>query len=126
MQKVTGLGGIFLKANDPAKLAAWYQEHLGINFTGNYADIPLLDKDGKPFPGSNLISFFKQTTEYFSPSTSPVMINLRVHDLFALLDQLRKENVEIVGDPMDEEYGKFGWILDPEGNKIELWQPPDK
>jgi predicted enzyme related to lactoylglutathione lyase len=54
------------------------------------------------------------------------MLNLRVHDLFALLDELKNKNVTIVGDPLDEEYGKFGWVMDPEGNKIELWQPPGK
>lgn len=126
MQRVTGLGGLFLKAKDPKKMAEWYEKHLGINFKGNvYADFPASDPEGKPFPGYNVLSFFKQSSEYFNPSSSPVMINLRVHDLFALLEELKKENIEMVGEPMDEEYGKFGWILDPEGNKIELWQPPE-
>ena len=92
MQRVTGLGGVFLKSANPKEMAAWYQEHLGINFNGNtYADFPLTDNDGKVFPGSNVFTFFKQTTEYFSPSTSPVMINFRVDDLFGLLEELRKK-----------------------------------
>ena len=74
--------------------------------------------------GYNVLSFFKADSNYFDPSDKQVMINLRVNDLFALLDELKEKGVTIVGDPMDEEYGKFGWIMDPEGNKIELWEPP--
>ncbi len=123
MKKITGLGGVFIKANDPKTLAAWYQEVLGIGFTGTYVDFPFTDEDGKITPGSNVFSFFKADSKYFDPSTKEVMINLRVSDLHALLDELRQKNVTIVGDPLDESYGKFGWILDPEGNKIELWEP---
>jgi predicted enzyme related to lactoylglutathione lyase len=72
------------------------------------------------------LSFFKADSNYFDPSDKQVMLNLRVDDLFVLLDELRKKTVTIFGDPIDEESGKFGWIIDPEGNKIELWQPPDK
>jgi predicted enzyme related to lactoylglutathione lyase len=125
MKRVTGLGGVFIKATDPKAMAAWYQQHLGIDFHGGvYADFPFTDEAGKLSPGSNVLSFFKSDSKYFDPSEKQVMINLRVDDLFALLEQLKAEGVTIVGDPMDEEYGKFGWIMDPEGNKIELWQPP--
>lgn len=125
MGKIAGLGGVFIKANDPQKLADWYQQHLGINFKGNtYADFPFADSEGKPTPGYNVISFFPVQSIYFSPSEKQAMINLRVNDLFTLLEQLRSSGVEIVGDPVEEEYGKFGWILDLEGNKIELWEPP--
>lgn len=127
MKKITGLGGVFIKANDPKSLAAWYQEMLGIGFNNNsYVDMPFTDESGQVTPGSNVLSFFKSNSDYFNPSDKQVMLNLRVHDLFSLLDELRSKNVTIVGDPMDEEYGKFGWIMDPEGNKIELWQPPEK
>jgi predicted enzyme related to lactoylglutathione lyase len=71
-----------------------------------------------------VLSFFKEDNAYFLPSKKPAMLNLRVEGLMSLLDRLRSNGVEIVGDPMDEEYGKFGWIMDPEGNKIELWEPP--
>jgi predicted enzyme related to lactoylglutathione lyase len=125
MKKVTGLGGVFIKAMDPKGLAAWYQRHLGIGFNGNsYVDLPFTDEKGMVSPGYNVISFFSADNNYFNPSQKQAMINLRVSDLFSLLDQLRDEGVTIVGDPLDEEYGKFGWIIDPEGNKIELWEPP--
>jgi D-3-phosphoglycerate dehydrogenase len=125
MGKVTGLGGVFIKANDPKALAEWYQQHLGINFNGtSYTDFPLTDEQGTVFPGSNVLSFFKVDTDYFDPSKKQAMLNLRVEGLFELLDKLKAEGVTIVGDPMNEDYGKFGWILDLEGNKIELWEPP--
>jgi len=127
MKKITGLGGVFIKAKDPKSLAAWYQDTLGIGFNNNsYVDMPFTDEAGHVTPGSNVLSFFKSDTGYFNPSEKQVMLNLRVHDLFALLDELKNKNVTITGDPIDEEYGKFGWIMDPEGNKIELWQPPEK
>ncbi|HET9056076.1 MAG TPA: VOC family protein [Chitinophagaceae bacterium] len=127
MKKITGLGGVFVKAKDPEALAVWYQEILGIGFNNNsYVDMPFTDEDGKPTAGYNVLSFFKSDSAYFNPSDKQVMLNLRVHDLFALLDELKGKGVTIVGDPLDEEYGKFGWIMDPEGNKIELWQPPAK
>ena len=127
MKQVTGLGGVFIKANDPEALAAWYQKFLGIGFNNNiYVDLPFTDEEGKLTPGYNVLSFFKAHSTYFDPSDKQVMLNLRVHDLFALLDELKAEGVTIVGDPLDEEYGKFGWIMDPEGNKIELWEPPVK
>ncbi|MBL7745404.1 MAG: VOC family protein [Chitinophagaceae bacterium] len=124
MKKITGLGGVFIKARDPKAMAAWYQQHLGIGFNEyNYVDLPFTDEQGKVTPGYNVLSFFTENSAYFNPSEKQVMLNLRVSDLFTLLDQLRAEGVSIVGDPLNEEYGKFGWILDPEGNKIELWEP---
>ena len=122
MERVIGLGGPFIKSKDPKSLAAWYQQHLGINFNGStYTTWPL---DAGAAPGYNLLSFFKEDSSYFAPSKKQVMLNLVVRDLFALLEILKAEGVTVVGEPMDEEYGKFGWILDPEGNKIELWQAP--
>ena len=127
MKRVTGLGGLFIKAKDPKALAAWYEKHLGIPFGDNsYVDFKFTDKEGTISSGYNVLSFFKNDSAYFNPSEKEVMLNLRVEDLFGLIDQLRKEGVIIAGEPIDEEYGKFGWIMDPEGNKIELWEPVDK
>ncbi|MEK7224312.1 MAG: VOC family protein [Bacteroidota bacterium] len=125
MEKVIGLGGPFIKANDPKGLAAWYEKHLGISFNGStYTVWQFTNEDGSKRAGYNVFSFFKNDADYFNPSQKQVMLNFIVKDLFALLDVLKTEGVEVVGEPMDEEYGKFGWILDPEGNKIELWEPP--
>jgi predicted enzyme related to lactoylglutathione lyase len=125
MERVIGLGGPFIKANDPKGLAAWYEKHLGIKFNGStYTVWPFENSDGSKKEGYNVLSFFKQDADYFAPSEKHVMVNFIVKDLFALLAVLKDEGVAQVGEPMDEEYGKFGWILDSEGNKIELWEPP--
>jgi predicted enzyme related to lactoylglutathione lyase len=125
MQRVIGLGGPFLKSEDPKALAAWYEKHLGISFHGGvYTVFPFANEDGSPKAGYNVLSFFKKDSDYFAPSEKPVMLNLIVHDLFALLEVLKQEGVTVVGEPMNEEYGKFGWVLDLDGNKVELWEPP--
>lgn len=125
MKRVTGIGGPFIRSKDPAALAAWYEQHLGAPFQGNtYAIWPFAGAGEAPQPGFNILSFFKEDAAYFAPSEKSVMLNFMVADLFALLEVLRGEGVTVVGEPMVEEYGKFGWIMDPEGNKIELWEPP--
>ena len=125
MGKIIGLGGVFIKAKDPKALADWYDQNLGMGFNGSsYIDMQFIDKDGKSSAGSNVFSFFKMDTSYFDPSVKHFMINLRVEDLDGLLEDLKKKGVEMVGDPLNEDYGKFAWIVDPEGNKIELWEPP--
>ena len=125
MERVIGLGGPFVKANDPKGLASWYEKHLGISFNGTtYTDWQFTSKDGIKKAGCNVLSFFKKDADYFAPSEKQVMLNFIVKDLFGLLAVLKEEGVTVVGEPIDEEYGKFGWIIDPEGNKIELWQPP--
>jgi len=125
MERVIGLGGPFIKAKDPKALAAWYETHLGIAFNGGaYTVFPFANEDGSKKEGYNVFSFFKEDSDYFAPSEKAVMLNFIVKDLFALLEVLKSEGIESIGDTMDEEYGKFAWILDPEGNKIELWQPP--
>ena len=124
MKKITGLGGVFIKATNPKTLAAWYQDVLGIEFNnGTYVSFSFTDEEEKITPGSNVLSFVKADSTYFIPSEKPTMLNLRVSDLFSLLEELKTRDVTIVGDPINESYGKFGWILDPEGNKIELWEP---
>lgn len=125
MNRVTGVGGVFIKARDVKFLTGWYQKHLGIEFGNNsYVDFKWLNKD-PDIPGSTVFSFFKDDTTYFNPSEKPCMINFRVKDLDGLLAELKKNGVETVGEKEEYEYGKFGWIMDPEGNKIELWEPVD-
>jgi uncharacterized glyoxalase superfamily protein PhnB len=126
MQKVTGIGGVFLKAKDASTLAAWYDKHPGFSFGENlYVNFKWVNENNPAIPGNTVFSFFKKESNYFDPSASPFMINFRVKNLKALLKKLSEEGVNIVGEVLEEEYGKFGWILDPEGNKIELWEPYD-
>ena len=127
MQRATGIGGVFLKAKDPKALAAWYDRHLGLSFGENtYLTFKWVNENNPAIPGNTVFSFFKNDTSYFDPSPGPFMINFRVKDLAALLGILKQEGVETVGEMMEEVYGKFGWIMDPEGNKIELWEPVDE
>lgn len=127
MKKVTGIGGVFLKAKDTRALAAWYDRHLGFSFGENlYVTFKWINENNPEVPGSTVFAFFKQDSKYFDPSSSSFMINFRVKDLKALMEQLKEEGVEIVGEIAEEENGKFGWIMDPEGNKIELWEPVDE
>ncbi len=121
--RVTGIGGFFFKAKDAKALSAWYNQHLGID-AGDYGwAFMWKDKDGND--GLTNWAPFSESTRYFEPSEKPFMQNFRVHDLDGLLEKLRAEGVTLVGVPERYEYGKFAWILDPEGNKIELWEPID-
>jgi len=125
MNRVTGIGGIFFKAKDPETLRAWYRKHLGIDVQDwGGAAFSWADVDGKPMPGTTIWSVSGTDTNYFAPSTSTFMINYRVADLAGLLQALREEGCNVLDKTDDSEYGKFGWVIDPEGNKIELWQPP--
>src|SRR5688500_14034094 len=127
MEKVTGIGGLFIKAKDIKSLCAWYQKYLGIEFGNNtYIDFKWVNKNNRAVPGHPDSSFVKQDSDYFNPSEKPFMINFRVHNLVQLLSELKKEGVQITGSVEVFEYGKFGWIMDPEGNKIELWEPIDE
>lgn len=118
MARVTGLGGIFYKAADPARTAAWYKEMLGLG--GEWGIAFRWSDDGGEDPFS-LLSAFKAESDYFAPSAQPFMVNLRVDDLDGMLAELESKGVEILGR-QDEDYGNFAWILDPDGIKIELWQ----
>ena len=124
MKRVTGIGGIFFKAKDPKALQAWYQKHLGLPVTPDGYIVLQWGEEGHS--GYTVWSAMPESTEYYAPSASPFMINYRVDDLDALLKVLREEGVEVVGEPEVYEYGKFGWVMDPEGNKIELWEPKDE
>ena len=127
MARVTGIGGIFLRARDPKSLSAWYAQHLGIQLA-DYGGATLLWSDEiPPTTGMTTWSLFPENTKYFGPGNQQgpqqAMVNYRVDDLDQLLSQLAAAHVPI--DPHREEasYGKFAWITDPEGNRIELWQP---
>ncbi|HLF14987.1 MAG TPA: VOC family protein [Bacteroidota bacterium] len=125
MKRVTGIGGLFFKSKDPAALKRWYTEHLGIGH----------DKYGSVFTWRDALepheerltvwSPFRDDTTYFGPSAKDFMFNYRVEDLKGLLELLKQEGVTVVGEVEEYEYGRFGWIMDPEGNKIELWEPVD-
>ena len=125
MKRVTGLGGIFFKTPDPEELKGWYRRHLGIESDPWGFSFLWREMDDPEKRGYTVWSPFPISTEYFSPSEQPFMINYRVDDLDALLPALREEGVEVVDGPVREENGKFAWILDPHGRKIELWEPVD-
>ena len=117
MARVTGLGGIFYKVADPEKTKAWYHETLGIG--GEWGAMFPFKKDDPE--GFTLFSPFKSDSDYFAPSGLPFMVNLRVDDLDGMVADLASKGVEILGR-QDEDYGRFDWILDPDGVKVELWQ----
>lgn len=123
VKRVTGIGGIFFKCEDPKAIKEWYATHLGIPVDNYGWTFWWKDKDGNEC--STQWSPFEAKSNYFAPSEKPFMINYRVDDLEALLAVLEEEGVTIVGEIETYDYGKFGWILDPEGNKIELWEPID-
>jgi predicted enzyme related to lactoylglutathione lyase len=122
MARVTGIGGVFLKARDPKALNAWYAKHLGIPVTDWGANFEWSDEVPKG-TGSTAWSLFPAESKHFGPGTQTAMINYRVDDMDALLTQLEAAGVWIDPKRDDSEYGKFAWIQDPEGNRIELWQP---
>ena len=119
MKRVTGIGGIFFKSSDPKRLHEWYRQHLGID---------VQEWGGAAFswtaPGTTIWSVFDQGSKTFNPSTSSFMVNYRVEDLQALLAALRTAGCTVDEKVEDSEYVKFGWVMDPDGNRIELWQPP--
>ena len=124
MARVTGIGGVFFKSKgDRAALAEWYRKHLGVqiaSFGGavfNWPEDPAADK------GATAWHVADAGSKWFAPSDASFMINYRVDDLDGMLENLRREGVQIVGGPDADENGKFAWILDPDGNKVELWQP---
>lgn len=126
MKRVTGIGGVFFKAKDPAALREWYRCHLGIDVQDwGGAVFSWSDASGAPTAGTTTWSISASDSEYYAPSHAKFMINYRVSDLAALLSVLREEGCEVVDRTEESEFGKFGWVLDPEGNKIELWQPPE-
>jgi predicted enzyme related to lactoylglutathione lyase len=123
--RAQGIGGIFFKARDAAALRAWYQRHLGIDVQDWGGTVFQWNGPSNPGGvGSTVWSIFEGDTTYFAPSTAPFMVNFRVADLDAVLDELRAEGCQVDDRVETSEFGSFGWVMDPEGNHIELWQPP--
>jgi predicted enzyme related to lactoylglutathione lyase len=125
MIKVTGIGGIFFKCNDPKKIREWYETNLGLNTNDYGAVFEWRQGADTTRKGFTQWSPFSEKTKYFEPSTKDFMINYRVENLEALIEQLKKNGVTIVDTIEAVEYGKFVHIMDIEGNKIELWEPND-
>ena len=125
IKKVTGIGGIFFKCKDPNKMKEWYKTHLGLETNGYGATFAWRENADSTKKGSTTWAPFSETTKYFEPSTKDFMINYRVENLEALVEQLKTEGVTIVDKVEASDYGKFVHIIDFEGNKVELWEPKD-
>lgn len=122
--RVTGIGGIFFKARDPEGLARWYRQRLGLRIGGT---IGLFTWRGVQRPhqkGHTVWAVFPEDTDYFGSAQNTFMINFRVKDLDAMLSALRRAGAEVDLRLEESEHGRFGWVTDPEGNRIELWEPP--
>lgn len=124
-KRVTGIGGVFFKAKDPRALLDWYAKHLGVPVAPDHPSAMFMwpDPDYPGELGLTVFSPFAADTDYFQPSQSSFMINFRVENLEELLAVLKEEGIDPVGEPQHEAYGSFAWIMDPEGNKVELWEP---
>ena len=122
MERVSGIGGIFLRAQDPQHLAAWYREHLGISSADEHVDFEWREKDRPDEIGRTVWSLFPKDTDYFGPGSQTFMVNYRVTNLDRMIEQLRRGGVR-VDKTEDYPYGRFAWIVDPEGNRVELWEP---
>jgi predicted enzyme related to lactoylglutathione lyase len=124
-EKVTGIGGVFIKARDPKQMAAWYRTNLGIQTKNGYADFDWREKENPERMGRTVWSLFPSNSAYFGSSSSPYMINYRVANLDRMIEQLKRGGVA-VEKVKDYDYGRFTWATDPEGNRIELWEPKGK
>ena len=123
MSRVTGIGGIFIKAKSPEKLQNWYKKHLGIDVqVWGGTSFKWVDDKGEPYAGTT--AWMIGNGDSFTPSESSFMVNYRVDNLSELLTALRAEGCNVLDNTDESEFGKFGWVIDPEGNKVELWEPP--
>jgi predicted enzyme related to lactoylglutathione lyase len=124
MKRVTGIGGVFFSAKDPGKMQSWYKTHLGIDVQSwGGAAFPWVDDDGAPVNGTT--AWLIGDGSSFKPGNPTFMVNYRVADLHGLLRALREEGCEVLDKVEESDFGIFGWVMDPEGNKVELWQPPE-
>lgn len=123
--RVTGIGGIFFKAQNPARLNAWYRDHLGVATQHGYADFTWREHDQPDQVGHTAWTLVRTNTTYFGPSPAPFMIDYRVTHLDQLVAQLRRDGIA-VEQVQNTDYGRFTWLTDPEGNRIELWEPKVK
>ncbi len=125
MERVTGIGGVFFKSDDPKALQAWYAERLGVPAQADGSLMFEWEDPAHPArKGQTVLAPFPSDTKYFEPGAAPFMINFRVRDLDAMLAQLRAAGVRVDDKIEESEYGRFGWALDPDGNRLELWEPP--
>jgi len=122
MAKVLGIGGVFFKAKDPGKLGAWYAKWLGLEVQP-WGGVVFPAK-GLPASGYSVWTPFEEKTPYFGPSKKPFMVNFMVDDVEGMLKKLARSGAKVVPKREESEFGRFGWFIDPEGNKVELWQPP--
>lgn len=126
MKRVTGIGGIFLRVSDFERSRAWYEKHLGISTEATgYTAFSWRDDENPELKGTTVWSLFKPDSDYFGNRAAQCMVNYRVENLSELLAALRTEGVKVEDNIEEYEFGKFGWIYDPDGNKIELWEPVD-
>ena len=127
MEKVLGIGGVFFRARDRKALARWYRDHLGLPVDEEWcmAVLPLEHPDDRE-SARTVWSAFAHDTDYFGRPENAFMVNYRVRDLRAMLDQLRAAGCDVDDRTEESELGKFGWVTDPEGNRVELWEPPDQ
>ena len=123
MKRVTGIGGVFIKANDDATLREWYRKHLGIDVQ-EWGGAAFNWSDDSEREGMTVWTIMPASTKYLDPSRAPFMVNYRVANLDALLEVLRSEGCDVDEKTEVSEFGKFGWVMDPEGNRVELWEPP--
>ncbi len=121
--RILGIGGIFFKSPNHQQAREWYGKHLGLADKGHGVMLPWREKDNPENEHATVWTVFPEKTKNFEPSQAPFMINYIVDDMDALLERLEKEGVKIDPKRQNESYGKFAWIYDPDGNKIELWQP---
>jgi len=125
MKRVVGIGGVFIKSKNPEALKSWYRTHLGMDIqewggvTFHWITPENPDQDG-----ATVWSVFDESSTYFDPSEASFMINYRVENLHAVLKALRAEGCEVDEKTEESEFGKFGWVMDPDGNRVELWEPP--
>lgn len=120
---VTGIGGVFFKSDDPAQTRAWYARHLGIAPEGQGKSFPWREHDDPQVEGFTVWSIFPRASSYFGPSSQPFMINYRVRDLDGLLVKLKAAGIEQAGEVLDDPAGRFAWVVDGDGNRVELWEP---
>lgn len=122
-ERVLGIGGVFLKARDPKALAAWYRDHLGVPIGPDQTYGTFTAGGAGGAPEQTVWSVFPEDTSYFAPSTAPFMVNYRVADLDKMLAQLKAAGAEVEDRIEEYDFGRFGWGMDPEGNRFELWEP---
>jgi predicted enzyme related to lactoylglutathione lyase len=126
MQKVLGIGGVFIRSAHRERLARWYAENLGLDIDEQWYGAVLPARHDEDRAGAHSVwSAFAEDTDYFGSREKGFMVNFRVHDLHAMLDQLRSAGCDVDEKIDESEFGRFGWVTDPDGNRVELWEPPD-